>query len=414
MTTEDQVSAHPLVLFTHLRPIEIPLGGKRLLLVLGLVLVLSLLLAPATSGTSAIAHAEEQSSLTSPAPHLIIPSSSPQTGVLQQGGAEQADTMKELLAIGQLILDILQGKQPSGAELLFQESQQSAQNLLANSGTTDLFFLDFGDPDLRINQFASTLAVNLLALTPLYVIAYLGMLVYSIWRGRPIPNPILYAGLVFGVMVFLAAFGAITQGLSELGRALASSVGGAGDAIFARATLLATITRVLANLQKEGGILSILALLAAIVEAIIILIQLAYRGLSMAIWRLLGVLLIPLSVLAEGANAKTAGHVMSGFFEAWLDMVGKITLVLIVLSLAASDSFAGAVWLILPAGLLVVALSWKFLGVLFTMIRDAVARAWGDMLPARVTDTGASLPAAAEAARSREVDEERRRLVEEK
>jgi hypothetical protein len=311
------------------------------------------------------------------------------------------------------MLDILQGKQPSGAELLFKESEQSARNLLNSSAPADFFFLDFGNPDLRINQFGATLAGNLLALTPLYVLGYLSMLAYNIWRERPIPNPIVYAGLVLGVMIFLAAFGVITQGLSELGRALASAVGGAGDAMFARATLLDTITRVLANLQKEGGILSVLGLLAAIVEAIIILIQLAYRGLSMAIWRLLGVLLIPLSVLAEGANPKTAGQVISGFFEAWLDMVGKITLLLLVLSVAASDSFVGSVWLILPAGLLVVVLSWKFLGVIFVMIRDAAARAWSGMLPAAATETVTPLPAKAEAARAREIDEERRRLLEE-
>jgi hypothetical protein len=349
---------------------------------------------------------------TSTAQAVLPPSRAP-SRVLQQGGGEQQGTLQQMVAIGHLILDVIEGKQPSGSDQLFAGSERSVRDLLAKTGPADLFFLDFGDPGLRINEYAGTLAGNLLVLMPLYVVGYLGMLVYNIWRERPIPNPILYAGLVLGVMIFLAAFGVITQGLSELGRALASAIGGAGDAMYARATLLATITRVLSNLQKEGGFLAILALLTAIVEALIILIQLAYRGLSMAVWRLLGVLLIPLSVLVEGANPKAAGHVISGFFEAWLDMVGKVTLTLLVLALAASDSFAGAVWLILPAGLLVVVLSWKFLGVLFVMIRDAAARAWGDMLPAPASDINAALPAAAEAARSRDIDEERKRLLEE-
>jgi hypothetical protein len=181
----------------------------------------------------------------------------------------------------------------------------------------------------------------------------------------------------------------------------------------ARATLLDAVLLVLNALQKNGGVLSILALLVAMVEALIILVQLAYRGLSMAIWRLLGVLLIPLSVLLEGVNPRAAGHVLSGFFEAWLDMVGKITLLFLVLGLAASASLSGIVWLVLPAGLLVVVLSWKFLGVLFLMARDAVARSWGGLVPAPPSEYAAPLPAAAEAARGREIDEERRRLLEE-
>lgn len=330
---------------------------------------------------------------------------------LQTGGGDQ-DTLGKVFAIGQLVSDILQGKPPSGSAVLFEQSAQSAKELLDKGGPADLFFLDFGDPNLRINQFAETLARNLLALTPLYLFGYLAMLVYCVWRERPIPNPILYGGLVLGVMIFLASFGVITQGLSEVGRGLSSAVGGAGDAMFARATLLDTIMRVLSNLQKAGGILSILALAIAILESIVILVQLAYRGLSMAIWRLLGVLLIPLSVLTEGAAPKTAGRVISGFFEAWLDIVGKITLLLLVLSIAAADSFAGAVWLVLPAGLLVVVLSWKFLSVLFIMIRDSVARTWGSMVPTTEGEAAVALPAAAEAARSKEIDEERRRLLE--
>ena len=185
------------------------------------------------------------------------------------------------------------------------------------------------------------------------------------------------------------------------------------DALFPRAALLDSVLRVLANLQKSGGILAILSLLIALAESVVILAQLAYRGISMAIWRLLGLLLIPLSVLVEGIHPKTAGKVLSGFFESWLDVIGKVALLLIVLSVASADAFATSVWLILPAGLLIVVLSWKFFGVLFTMVRDAVGRSWAGMIPATAGEATAPLPAAAEAARAREIDAERRRLLEE-
>ncbi|MGB8643862.1 MAG: hypothetical protein WCF84_01370 [Anaerolineae bacterium] len=366
-----------------------------------MLLVLSGLLLLAALGSSMIAYAQ------GPAP---TPVSGPSPAPGQQGNP--LDSASKIFAVGQLVLDILQGKPPTSADALFQQSQQDARALL-NNGSADLFFLDFGNPNIRLNEFAGTLASNLLALTPLYLLGYLGILIYDIWKERPIPNPILYTILVVGVMIFLAAFGVITQGLSELGVAIASAIGGAGDAMFARATFLDTILRVLAALQANGGVLSVLALLVAMVEALVILIQLAYRGLSMAIWRLLGVLLIPISVLLEGVQPKTAGKVISGFFEAWLDMVGKVTLLLIVLAVASSEVFKSMVWLVLPAGLLIVVLSWKFLGVLFAMVRDAAGRAWNGMIPDVAVEPATSLPAGAEAARSREIDEERKRLLDE-
>lgn len=320
--------------------------------------------------------------------------------------------LDKALTIVRLALDTLQGKPTLGADALFEQSKQSATALVNSSGA-DLFFLDFGNPNLPLNQFAAGVARNLLALTPLYALGYLVMLIYNVWREKPIPNPILYAALVAGVMVFLAAFAVITQGMSELGRALAVALGGTDDALYARATLLDTVLRVLVALQRNGGLLSALALLVAVVETAIILIQLAYRGISMAIWRLLGVLLVPLSVLVEGVNPKTAGKVISGFFEAWLDMVGKITLLLVTLSVASADAFSRYVWFVLPAGLLIVVSSWKFFGLFFTMVRDAVARGWTSMVPAGAAETITSLPAAAEAARSKEIDAERRRLLEE-
>ena len=320
--------------------------------------------------------------------------------------------LEKALTIVRLALDTLQGKPTAGADLLYEQSKQSAAALVTGT-QADLFFLDFGNPNLPLNKFAAEVARNLLMLTPLYALAYLALLIFNVWKEKPIPNPILYTALVVGVMIFLAAFAVITQGMSELGRVLIVALGGAGDAMFARATLLDTVLRILVVLQKNGGILSVLALLIAVVETAIILIQLAYRGISMAIWRLLGVLLVPLSVLLEGVNPKTAGKVISGFFEAWLDMVGKITLLLVTLAVASADTFSSYTWFVLPAGLLIVVSSWKFFGLFFTLIRDAVARGWASMVPAGATESVTSLPAAAEAARAKEIDAERRRLLEE-
>jgi hypothetical protein len=332
-------------------------------------------------------------------------------GAHAQGPTPQVNPDK-IVAILQLILDTLQGKTTPGADALFEQAKQAATNLLG-APNADWFFLDFGNPNLPLNQFAATVARDLLALTPLYALGYLVLLVFGVWKERPIPNPILYTALVAGVMFFLAAFAFITQGMSELGRAIATAAGGAGSAMFARATLLDTIIRILVTLQRNGGVLSILALLVAIGETITILIQLAYRGITLAIWRLIGVLLIPLSILLEGANPKTAGKVLSGFFEAWLDMVGKITLLLIVLSMASADAFAQQIWLVLPAGLLVVMVSWVFFGLFFKLIRDSVARVWANLTPASETESSAQIPSSAEAARAREIDAERRKMVEE-
>ncbi len=320
------------------------------------------------------------------------------------------DAASKFLAITQLVLDTLQGKTTVGADALFAQAQQSVQGLLNNS-SADWFFLDFGNPSLPLNQFAATLARNLLLLTPLYALGYLVLFVYNIWRERAIPNPLVYAVLVAGVMAFLAAFALITQGFSAAGRALALALGSSGNALDARATMLDTVIRILVALQKNGGVVAALALIAAAIETTIILIQLVYRGLTMAIWRLLSVLLIPLSVLVEGAQPKTAGNVISGFFEAWLDMVGKITLLLIVLSVASAEAWARYVWIVLPAGLLIVVVSWKFFGLLYGLIRDAVARAWQHVASAN-ENASSELPPAAEAARAKEIDDARRNLLE--
>lgn len=319
------------------------------------------------------------------------------------------DNANKLIVLVRVLLDTLQGTPTTNANALIEQSKTSAAQWL-NVPASDLFFLDFGNPALPFNQFAGQLASTLLLLTPLYTLGYIAILALNVWKERPIPNPILYGALVIGVMIFLAAFSVITQGVSDLGRAVAMAMGGAGTAMFPRATLLDTLLRVLLVLQKNAGGLAPIVLLVALVEMAIILVQLAYRGISMAVWRLFGVLFIPLSVLLEGVNPKTAGKIIAGFFEAWLDMVGKITLLLITLSFATSDGLSNYVAFILPAGLLVVIVSWKFFGILFTMVRDGVARAWGNVAPATMS-ASETLPASAEAARAREVDQERKRLL---
>ena len=94
-------------------------------------------------------------------------------------------------------------------------------------------------------------------------------------------------------------------------------------------------------------------------------------------------------------------------------MVGKITLLLIVLSIASADALADYVWLVLPAGLLVVVSSWKFFGLLFVLVRDSVARGWANFSTASEVEPMLQLPPAGEAARAREIDAERRRLIRE-
>ena len=324
------------------------------------------------------------------------------------GGSSSSDSTA---AIVQLALDTLRGQSTLNSDQLFEQSQQSVSSLMSNSDS-DLFFLDFGNPNLGLNQFAALAARNLLLLTPLYVVGYLVLLVYGVWKERPIPNPLLYTALVIGVMILLAASAVITQGISEIGRAIAFTFGGTADALYPRA-LLETVLRTLVSLQKNGGVLATPVLLLSAAETIVILIQLAYRGISLAIWRLLGVLVIPFSVLLEGVNPKTAGKVLSEFFEAWLDIVGKIALLLIVLAMASGDGLSRFIWFVLPAGLLVVILSWKFLGVFYVLIRGAVGRAWSTMAPDAAAEPSASVPAAAEAARAQEIDAARRRNLEE-
>jgi len=325
--------------------------------------------------------------------------------------AESARATDTLAALARLALDTLQGQSTANADQLFERSKQSVSDLL-NDSEIDLFFLDFGNPNLQLNQFAANVARTLLLLTPLYAAGYLVFLIYSVWREHPIPNPILYALLVIGVMVFLAAFAVITQSVSELGRAIALAFGGASAALYPRAAL-ETGLRTLVALQKNGGILATPVLLIAAIETFIILIQLAYRGISFAIWRLLTVLVIPFSVLLEGMNPKTAGQVLSGFFESWLDLVGKTALLLLVLAIASGSEFSKVIWFILPAGLLIVIFSWRFFGVIFVLVRNTIARLWSSLAPAAATETALSMPAAAEAARAKEIDAARRRTLEE-
>src|SRR5207244_1574001 len=136
--------------------------------------------------------------------------------------------------------------------------------------------------------------------------------------------------------------------------------------------------------------------------------ELVYRGIALILLRLLSVLVIPFSVLFEGTRPRAAGRVLSEFFESWFDLVSKVALLLIVLALAASQDLASYAWMVLPAGLLLVALSWKFFEIPFAMVRNAAGGMWNDMVPAAAGDyAAANLPSSAEAARAREVDEAR-------
>lgn len=362
-------------------------------------LLVVLLLIAVFSG-AAVAHAQDPT----PTPPPTAP-----TGGFQIPGAQELD---KVYAIVRMISDLAQGKVTPNPDSLFTQAQQGATDLLNQPGA-GIFFLDFADPNLGINQFAASIASTLLALTPIYVLAYVAMLAYSVYRERPIPNPILYAGMVLGVMIFLAAFAVIMRGMSDVGRAVAAGLsGGVDSSFFARATLLDQIGRVLKNMQNNGGILSIVSLVVSIVLFLVVLGELVYRGIALILLRLLSVLVIPFSVLIEGTRPAAAGRVVAGFFEAWFDLVSKVALLLIVIALAASQDLAAYAWLVLPAGLLLTALSWKFFNIPFVMVRDAAGRAWGDMVPAEAGDYGAAnLPSSAEAARAREIDEARKRML---
>lgn len=374
------------------------------------VVLLTLVVLTATGAVAA--HAQ------GPAPTVTPPGVSPTAppvtattplGTLPIPGASELD---KVYAIVQKVSDLLQGKVTPNPDALFDQSRQSATDLIRDQGA-GIFFLDFADPNLGINQFAASVASTLLMLTPLYVVAYVIMLVYSVYKEKPLPNPILYALLVIAVMVFLAAFAVIARGMSDVGRALAVALSGGGDAaFFERATLLDQVQRVLLNLQNNGGLLSILALVVSIVLFLIVLAQLVYRGIALILLRLLSVLVVPFSVLLEGTRPRAAGRVISGFFESWLDLVTKVALLLIVIALAASQGLANFTWLVLPAGLLLVVLSWKFFSIPFVMVRDAAGNAWNGMVPANAGDYGAAaMPSSAEASRAREIDEARRRML---
>lgn len=349
-----------------------------------------------------VAHAQSPTPTPSPLPGLPP---------LQIPGANE---LEKVYAIVQMVSDLVQGKITPNPDQFFQQSRKSATDLLNQPGA-GIFFLDFADPNLGINQFAASVASTLLALTPLYAVAYVAMLAYSVYKERPIPNPILYTVLVIAVMVFLAAFAVIMRGMSDLGRAVAVALSGGGDAqFFARATLLDQVMRVLSNLQNNGGLLSVLGLFVSIPLFLITLGQLVYRGIALILLRLLSVLVIPFSVLFEGTRPRAAGRVISEFFESWFDLTTKVALLLIVLALAAAQDLASYTWLVLPAGLLLVVLSWKFFNIPFAMVRDATGRMWSDMVPAGVgEDITVNLPSSAEAARAREIDEARRRMMQE-
>lgn len=349
-----------------------------------------------------VAHAQD------PTPTPPQPQNNPP---LQIPGTQELD---KVYGIVRMISDLAQGKVTPNSDQIFQQSQQSATDILSHEGA-GIFFLDFADPNLGINQFVASIASTLLALTPLYVLAYVVMLAYSVYKERPIPNPILYALLVIAVMVFLAAFAVIMRGMSDLGRALAVALSGGGDQeFFVRATLLDQVTRVLQNLQSNNPVLAILSLFVSAILFLIVLAQIVYRGIALILLRLLSVLVIPFSVLIEGTRPRAAGRVISGFFESWFALITQVAVLLIVLALAASQGFANFTWLVLPAGLALTVFSWKFFSIPFKMVRDAAGRAWSDMVPENAGDfSAATLPSSAEAARAKEIDEARRSMLNE-
>jgi hypothetical protein len=374
--------------------------------------LLILLLALLVFGTSSpTAHAQDPTPPPQPTPISTqgqLPGGLP---IPQLPGSAELD---KVYAIVQMVSDLAQGKVTPNSDAIFEGTKDQATELLGEQGA-GIFFLDFADPNLGINQFAATVANTLLALTPLYVLAYVVMLAYSVYKERPIPNPVLYAILVIAVMVFLAAFAVIMRGMSDLGRAVAIALSGGGDAeFFMRATLLDQVLAILSNLQNHGGLLSVISLLVSAVLFLIVLVQIIYRGIALIILRLLSVLVIPFSVLIEGTRPKAAGRVIAGFFESWFALVSEVAVLLIVIAMAASQSLGQYAWLVLPAGLLLTVLSWKFFSIPFTMVRDAAGRAWNDMVPASAGDVAiASMPSSVEATRAREIDQARRNLMEE-
>lgn len=375
------------------------------------ILIALFLLVPMLFGvSSSVAHAQDPTPVAPTAP-TTVPQTQPLPGGFVIPGTRELD---KVYAIVQMISDLAQGKVTPNPDQIFQQSRNQATDLLSQEGA-GIFFLDFADPNLGINQFVAGIANTLLALTPLYVVAYVVMLAYSVYKERPIPNPILYAVLVIAVMTFLAAFAVISRGMSEVGRAIAVALSGGGDAqFFARATLLDQVLSVLSNLQNNGGLLSLLALFVSAILFLIVLLQLVYRGIAMILLRLLSVLVIPFSVLLEGTRPRAAGRVIAGFFESWFALVTQVALLLIVIALAAAPNLASFTWLVLPAGLVLTVISWKFFSIPFNMVRDAAGRMWNDMVPASAGDyAGASLPSSAEAARAAEIDQARRSMLEE-
>ncbi len=360
-------------------------------------------------GSELVAHAQDPTPIPT-SPPVPLPRGEGGSG-LQIPGVSELD---KVYAIVRMVSDLAQGKVTPNVDQIFEQSKQGATDFLNQPGA-GIFFLDFADPNLGINQFAASVASTLLTLTPLYALAYVVTLAYSVYRERPIPNPLLYIGLVIGVMIFLAAFAVIMRGMSDLGRALAIALSGTADAnFFARATLLDQVMRVLSNLQNNGGLLSILSLFVSIILFLVVLLQIVYRGIALILLRLLSVLVIPFSVLIEGTRPRAAGRVLSGFFESWFALVTQGALLLLVLALAAAQDVAGYTWLVLPAGLLLTVLSWKFFSIPFAMMRDAVGRAWTDMVPDSAGDyAAANLPSSAEASRAREIDEARKRMLNE-
>src|SRR5262249_2410994 len=63
--------------------------------------------------------------------------------------------LNKVYAIVQMVTDLVQGKVTPNPDQIFQQSRKSATDLLNQPGA-GIFFLDFADPNLGINQFAAS------------------------------------------------------------------------------------------------------------------------------------------------------------------------------------------------------------------------------------------------------------------
>src|SRR5262245_43487173 len=90
-----------------------------------------------------------------PNPPSPAPTPAPVTpGGIQIPGAQELD---KVYAIVRMVTDLAQGKMTPNPDSFFTQARQGATDLLSQPGA-GVFFLDFADPNLGINQFAASVA----------------------------------------------------------------------------------------------------------------------------------------------------------------------------------------------------------------------------------------------------------------